>query len=141
MPPALPTQPTRRDHAARQPSFELSAWDGRRWVLEQAFTNSTEALEAAHRLLARRKGVKVTEEIYDEGRGIFRSRTVHMEYRDGAEPRRPPPTSRPATIGINPAPAALSRVAAAPRSDGPFYVAVTALVVAVVTLIVVVATR
>jgi hypothetical protein len=141
VPPASSTQSTRSDHAVRQPSFELSAWDGRRWMLEQSFTNSVEAVEAAQRLLARRKGVKVTEEIYDEGRGIFRSRTVHMEYRDGAEPRRAPPLSRPAAIGINPAPAALSRVTVAPRNDGPFYVAVAALIVAVATLVVVVATR
>jgi hypothetical protein len=141
VPPASPTLSPRSDHTGRQPSFELSAWDGRRWVLEQAFTNSTEALEAAQRMLARRKGVKVTEEIYDEGRGIFRSRTLHMEYRDGAEPRRPPPPSRPAAIGVNPAPAALSRATVAPRNDGPFYVAVAALIVAVATLVVVVATR
>jgi hypothetical protein len=134
-------QPTARSHAARQPSFELSAWDGRRWVLEQAFTNSTEALEAARRVLARRRGVKVTEEIYDEGRGIFRSRTVHMEYRDGAEPRQPPPLSRPASIGVDPAPAALSRIVVAQRNNGPLYVAMAALVVAVAALIVVVATR
>ncbi len=46
----------------RRASFEVTGWDGLRWVLEGVFDTGAEAAAEAKHVLARRLGVKVTEE-------------------------------------------------------------------------------
>jgi hypothetical protein len=72
----------------------VTGWDGLRWVLEGVFDTSAEATAEAKHVLARRLGVKVTEETLDAC-GIFMSRVLHSEYRDGVKPERKPPPEIP----------------------------------------------
>ena len=79
--------------------FEVAGWNGLRWVLEGVFDTSAEAMAEAKHVLGRRLGVKVTEEIFNDPEGIFKSRVVFTEYRDGAlkAERKPAPETPVAT--------------------------------------------
>jgi hypothetical protein len=87
--------------------FEVAGWDGVRWVLEGVFDTSVEAEREAKTVLSRRLGVKLTEEFFNAADGVFKSRVVLTEFRDGA----PKPERRPAADGLT----TLRDVAAFPR--------------------------
>jgi hypothetical protein len=79
------------------------SWDGTRWTLEGIYDTGLEATQEARHLLllGKRLGVKVTQEIFAEEEGVFKSRIVLTEYRDGV-------------VGVQPG----KDEAAAPYRDG-----------------------
>jgi hypothetical protein len=111
----------------RRASFEVTGWDGLRWVLEGVFDTGAEAAAEAKHVLARRLGVKLTEETLDAD-GIFKSRVIHSEYRDGVKPeRKPPPESsvaKPPLLGKRPL----------ARTDAVLYVAISSLVISIAAM-------
>jgi hypothetical protein len=125
---------------ARNPSvFELASWDGMRWQLEGIFESNAEASAEAKQLLGRRQAVKVTEEYFNEKDGLFKSRVVLTEYRDGARPvrsrpRQPPPAQRRVVQVVPPA-------AKSTSNDLSFYFSCIALVVSLASLFLVIVGR
>jgi hypothetical protein len=71
--------------AYRRSGFEVVSWDGTRWTLEGIYDTGLEATQEARHLLqlGKRLGIKVTQEIFAEEEGVFKSRIVLTEYRDG----------------------------------------------------------
>src|SRR5947209_3083316 len=86
----------------RRAGFEVAGWDGLRWVLEGVFDTSAEAAGAAKQVLARRLGVKITEEAFSDAEGIFKSRILFTEYRDGVT--KPERKSAPSPVVAAPPP-------------------------------------
>lgn len=111
----------------RRASFEVTGWDGLRWVLEGVFDTSTEAAAEAKHVLGRRLGVKVTEESLDP-EGIFKSRIIHSEYRDGVRPERKPPPEIPVAK-----PSLLGKRSLA-GTDAVLYVAISSLVISIAAM-------
>jgi hypothetical protein len=74
--------------AHRRTGFEVAGWDGARWILEGVFDSGAEAASQAKLVLARRHGVRVTEEVFNAAEGVFKSRVVFTEFR-GPEPQAP----------------------------------------------------
>ena len=111
----------------RRASFEVTGWDGLRWVLEGVFDTSAEATAEAKHVLARRLGVKVTEETLDAC-GIFMSRVLHTEYRDGVKPERKPPAEIPVAK-----PPLLDKRSLA-GTDAVLYVAISSLVISIAAM-------
>ena len=74
--------------AHRRTGFEVAGWDGARWILEGVFESGAEAASQAKLVLARRHGVRVTEEVFNAAEGVFKSRVVFTEFR-GPEPQAP----------------------------------------------------
>jgi hypothetical protein len=113
----------------RRAGFEVAGWDGLRWVLEGVFDTGAEAAGEARHVLGRRLGVKVTEEVFNQSEGVFKSRVVFTEYRDGVlKPERKPAPEAPA-----PAPRARRRRLLA-GADTILYVAISSLVVSITAL-------
>jgi len=111
----------------RRASFEVTGWDGLRWVLEGVFDTSAEAAAEAKHVLARRLGVKVTEETLDAS-GIFMSRVIHSECRDGVKPERKPPPEIPVSK-----PPLLGKRSLA-RTDAVLYVAISSLAISIAAM-------
>jgi hypothetical protein len=115
----------------RRAGFEVAGWDGLRWVLEGVFETGIEATSEARRVLERRAGVKVTEDVFNEDEGIFKSRIVLTEFHDGMVPkseRRPMPEA--------PAPAPRTRrKRLLAGTDTVLYVAISSLVISILALI------
>jgi hypothetical protein len=111
----------------RRASFEVTGWDGLRWVLEGVFDTGAEAAAEAKHVLARRLGVKVTEETLDAD-GIFKSRVIHSEYRDGVKPERKPPPEIPVVK-----PPLLGKRSLA-GTDAVLYVAISSLVISIAAM-------
>jgi hypothetical protein len=110
----------------RRSGFEVASWDGTRWTLEAIYDSGAEAAQVARRLLEKRLGVKVMEEIFAEDEGVFKSRIVLAEYRDGVtRPRKPtaPGTTRPQRVFIQ------------AGNDNAMMVAISALAISVASLL------
>jgi hypothetical protein len=113
----------------RRAGFEVAGWDGLRWVLEGVFDTGAEAAGEARHVLGRRLGVKVTEEVFNPSEGIFKSRVVFTEYRDGVlKPERKPAPEPPVVV-----PRARRRRLLA-GADTVLYVAISSLVVSITAL-------
>jgi hypothetical protein len=114
----------------RRPGFEVAGWDGARWILEGVYDSGIEAASQAKSVIARRLGVKVTQEVFNDTDGTFRSRVVFTEFRGDppkSEKRRPPePPPRPKErtardlLGGN---------------DAALYVAISALVISIIAML------
>jgi hypothetical protein len=113
----------------RRSGFEVASWDGTRWTLEGIFDSGPEAAQEARLLLVKRLGVKVTEEVFAEEEGVFKSRIVFTEYRDGA----PRPQGKPAAAPVRPRPRRV--VIQAAGNDNSMMVAITALAISVASLL------
>ena len=113
----------------RRTSFEVESWDGLRWVLEGAFETGVEAAAAAKRVLEHRLGVKVTEEGFSNAEGIFKSSVVFTEYRDDA----PKPQHHPVPTPVIARDRHRERYLAS--TDAVLYVAISALVVSIISMI------
>jgi hypothetical protein len=115
----------------RRAGFEVAGWDGLRWVLEGVFETSAEAAVAAKQVLARRLGVKITEEAFSEAEGVFKSRILFTEYRDGVvKPQRKP--AAPAIVAPRPHPRRKRFLAG---TDSVLYVAISALVISIMSMV------
>ena len=115
----------------RRAGFEVEGWDGLRWVLEGVFETSAEAAGEAKLVLGRRLGVKITEEAFSDAEGVFKSRVLFTEYRDGVmKPERKP--APPASAVIAPR-ARRKRFVAS--TDDVLYVAISALVVSIMSMV------
>ncbi len=113
----------------RRAGFEVAGWDGLRWILEGIFDTGAEAAEAAKDVLGRRLGVKVTEEAFSDAEGVFKSRVVFTEYRDGlSKPERKP--AGPAVVPPRP-----RRKRGLAGIDTVLYVAISALVISIVSMV------
>jgi hypothetical protein len=68
----------------RGPGFEVAGWDGERWQLVGVFPSQADAIVQAKAALVRRAAinVRVTEERFSEGDGVFKSRVVFAQQRD-----------------------------------------------------------
>lgn len=117
----------------RRAGFEVAGWDGLRWILDGVFETSTEAAAEARHVLARRLGVKVTEEVFNEAEGIFKSRIIFTEYRDGVmkSERKPPPTPPVAAVPQRPR---KKRLFAGAGIDAVLYVAISSLVMSIMAM-------
>jgi hypothetical protein len=114
----------------RRAGFEVAGWDGLRWVLEGVFDTSAEAAGAAKQVLGRRLGVKITEEAFSDAEGIFKSRVLFTEYRDGVKPERKP---APAPVAIVAPRARRKRYLAG--TDSVLYIAISALVISILSMV------
>jgi hypothetical protein len=115
----------------RRAGFEVAGWDGLRWVLEGVFDTSAEAAGAAKQVLARRLGVKITEEAFSDAEGIFKSRILFTEYRDGVtKPERK--SAAPPVVAPPPRPRRKRYLAG---TDGVLYVAISALVISILSMV------
>jgi len=128
--------------------FEVAGWDGVRWVLEGVFDTGTDAERAAKLVLTRRLGVRLTEEFFNAADGVFKSRVVLTEFRDGVpKPERKPAPEAPTALrdAVSPKlerkPVALSvtrdRIEQ-PRGAGVdtvLYIAISSLVVSIMAMI------
>jgi hypothetical protein len=112
----------------RRAALEVAGWDGSRWVVEGVFDTGAEAAGASKHVLRRRLGVKVTEDSYNDREGIFKSRVVFTEYRDGV----PKPDRRPAAAIVTPQ--ARSKQFPA-GTDSVLYVAISALVISIIAML------
>ena len=113
----------------RRAGFEVAGWDGLRWILEGVFDTAAEATGEAKHVLGRRLGVKVTEEVFSDNDGVFKSRVVFTEYRDGVlKPERKLVPEAPAT------PPRARRRRALAGADTVLYVAISSLVVSITAL-------
>jgi hypothetical protein len=112
----------------RRAGFEVAGWNGLRWVLEGVFDTGADAAAEAKHVLGRRLGVKVTEESLDAD-GIFKSRVIHSEYRDGVvkAERKPPPE----ISVVKPPPPRKRSVAG---TDAVLYVAISSLVISIAAM-------
>lgn len=115
----------------RRAGFEVAGWDGLRWVLEGVFETSAEAAGEAKHVLGRRLGVKITEEAFSDAEGVFKSRVLFTEYRDGViKPERKP------VAPVAPVAAPRSRRKRYLAStDQVLYVAISALVVSIMSMV------
>ena len=114
----------------RRAGFEVEGWDGLRWVLEGVFETSAEAAGEAKLVLGRRLGVKITEEAFSDAEGVFKSRVLFTEYRDGAMK----PERKPALPAAPAAPRARRKRYVA-STDDVLYVAISALVVSIMSMV------
>jgi len=119
----------RIDPPLNRAGFEVAGWDGLRWVLEGIFDTGAEAAEAAKDVLGRRLGVKVTEEAFSDAEGVFKSRVVFTEYRDGLSK----PERKPAGQAVVPPRPRRKRVLAG--TDTVLYVAISALAISIVSMV------
>jgi hypothetical protein len=113
----------------RRAGFEVAGWDGLRWVLEGVFDTGAEAAGAAKQVLGRRLGVKITEETFSDAEGVFKSRILFTEYREGVVK----PERKPAAVAV---------VAPRPRrkrflagTDTVLYVAISALAISIMSMV------
>ena len=119
----------------RRGGYDVAGWDGARWVPQGTFDSGAEAAAKAQLVLAEQQGVRVSQDVFDEDEGVFKSRVIFTEYRDAAAPERPaaaPPAARPAD------PAPRRRAGLAPRAPADrtaVVIASAALAVAILTLI------
>lgn len=115
--------------AQRPAAFEVAGWDGARWIAEGVYDSGPEAASQAKDIFARRLGVKITQEVFNAGEGVFKSRVVFTEFR-GEPPRsekRHAPEPRP--------PARRRSVDTLLRgSNAPLYVAIASLIISIVAL-------
>lgn len=119
----------RIDPSKRRAALEVAGWDGSRWVVEGVFDSGTEAAGASKHVLERHLGVKVTEDSLSDRDGTVKSRVVFTEYRDGV----PKPDRHPAAAGVVvPQPRGKQFLAG---TDGVLHVAISALVVSIISLI------
>jgi hypothetical protein len=114
----------------RRAGFEVAGWDGLRWILEGVFDTSTEAAGAAKQVLGRRLGVKVTEEAFSDAEGIFRSRILFTEYRDGVMKPERKPAAPPVVVAPRP-----RRKRYLAGTDGVLYVAISALAISIISMV------
>jgi hypothetical protein len=119
--------------AHRRTGFEVAGWDGARWILEGVFESGAEAASQAKLVLARRLGVKVTEEVFNAAEGVFKSRVVFTEFRGSETSPRPDKTKRPVehVVATRPAP---------PRGifdskDMPLHLGIASLLISILALI------
>lgn len=118
----------------RRTGFEVSGWDGTRWIMEGIFETAVEAASEAKLLLGRRLGVKVTEEVFSDSAGTYKSRVVYTEYREGAV--RPQKRSNEPAAGAPPAKQGNTRGATRALSgDVALLASVTALAISVAALL------
>jgi hypothetical protein len=143
----------------RRAGYEVAGWDGVRWVLEGVFESGPEAAYQAKQVLARRLGVRVTQEVFSEADGVFKSRVLFTEFRDpsakatapAAAPAPPPPAAaapparpvfhplpRPVSPAAPRAPRPASRGAGAPKvesRDTAIIIAISSLAISIATML------
>jgi hypothetical protein len=113
----------------RRAGFEVAGWDGLRWVLEGVFDTGAEAAGTAKQVLGRRLGVKITEETFSDAEGVFKSRILFTEYRNGVVK----PERKPAAVAVV-APR-LRRKRFLAGTDTVLYVAISALVISIMSMV------
>ena len=123
----------------RRSGFEVASWDGARWTLEGIYDSAPDASHEARHLLGKRLGVKVTEEVFAEDEGVFKSRIIFTEYRDGAaRPQRKlelGPMSAPTHAATPVLPRPQRVVIQAASNDSSMMVAIAALAISVASLL------
>src|SRR5919197_344985 len=76
---------------SQEESFEVSIFEGSRWVAHSTHQHRNDALNAAKRLQRSKPRVRVTHERLEAATGLFRSHVIY----DSTRPDKPPP-ERPA---------------------------------------------
>ena len=108
----------------------MAGWDGTRWIAEGVYHSGPAAAIQAKDLLARRLGVRITQEVFDAAEGVFKSRVVFTEFR-GDSPKsekRHPSEARP-LARRNSVETLLG------GSNAPLYVAITSLIISILAMI------
>ena len=118
--------------AHRRTGFEVAGWDGSRWLLEGVFDSGAEAASQAKLVLARRLGVRVSEEVFNAAEGVFKSRVVFTEFRGAetaprAERRKP---AEPAAAVRAPVPPSLLA-----HKDAPLHLGIASLAISILALL------
>jgi hypothetical protein len=119
------------DHPAhRRASFEVTGWDGARWIAEGVYDDGPAAASQAKAVLARRLGVRITQEVFNPSEGMFKSRVVFTEFRGEA------PKSEKKQTHIPKLPVRRGRLSMLLGSgNAALYVATASLIISILALI------
>ncbi len=115
--------------AQRRAGFEVTGWDGTRWLAEGVYDNGRAAATQAKEVLARRLGVRITQEVFSPSEGLFKSRVIFTEFRgdppkSASRPAREKPPVHQSTVG-----------ALLTGRNTTLYVAISSLIISIMALI------
>jgi hypothetical protein len=114
----------------RRSGFEVAGWDGARWILEGIYDSGVEAASQAKVVMGRRLGVKVTQEVFNDTDGTFRSRVVFTEFRGD-----PPKSDKRRAPEPPPRPRSQSPAELLGGNNAPLYIAISALIISILAML------
>jgi hypothetical protein len=112
----------------RRAGFEVAGWDGTSWVDEGVYDDGPAAATQAKHVLARRLGVKITQEVFSPSEGLFKSRVIFTEFRGDPPKSQTKPVRQSQPVRRNTADGFLA------GNNATLYVAISSLIISMLAL-------